>query len=317
MKIAFHTNSLPFRGTNVVMYDYAYYNQVLLQNDSYIISDANEDLSAIDKFKDRFPIFLYQDFSEVDKFLAREKIDFLYVIKAGLNDGKISQTVKTGVHSVFKFFEPHGDVYAYVSEWLANDMTGGKYPYVPHIINLKNTHTNFRKNFHIPEDAKVFGYYGGPTSFNLEFAVYAMYFIAKKFPNIYFLFMNIDAVGPEMPNIIFLPGTFDLEVKSSFINTCDACIHARMDGETFGLTIGEFSSFNKPIITYSGKGLDIYDKSHLSILGEKALVYSTVEELLQLILDFDHFKNKFVDWNCYRQFSPENVMQKFDQVFLK
>ncbi len=317
MRIAFHTNSLSLRGTNVVIYDYAYYNQLLLQNESYIIADGKEDLCAIDKFRDKFPIFIYQDFSEVNGFISKEKIDFLYILKMGLNDGKISGTVKTGVHSVFKYFEPHGDVYAYVSEWLANTMTSGQYPYVPHIIDLKNTNKDLRKNLRIPPNANVFGYYGGPTSFNIEFVVYAVYFIAKKFPDIYFIFMNVEPIGPEIPNIIFLPGTFDLELKSDFINTCDACIHARMDGETFGLSIGEFSSFNKPIITYSGKDIDIYDKSHLSILGEKALIYSTVEEFLELILDFNRFKNKFTDWNCYRQFSPENVMKKFEQVFLK
>lgn len=36
--------------------------------------------------------------------------------------------------------------------------------------------------------------------------------------------------------------------KTTFINTCDAMLWARHDGETFGLAIGEFSSKNKPVI---------------------------------------------------------------------
>ncbi len=318
MKIAFHSNSLPYRGTNVVVYDYARYNQLILGNESAIIADANEDLSALEKFQSAFPVFLYKDFKEVDDYISAEKIDFLYLIKAGINDGKLSAKVKNGVHTVFKFFEPHGDVYAYVSQWLANEMSGGKYPYVPHIINLAPTTKNLRQNLRIPEDALVFGYYGGPTSFNLEFVVYAIYLIAKKYKNIYFLFMNVDPITPDIENIIYLPGSFDLEVKAAFINACNACLHARMDGETFGLTIGEFSSFNKPIITYSGRDFaDIYDKSHLSILKEKALIYSSIEELLELILNFRSYENKFDDWNCYREFSPGNVMHKFDEVFLR
>ena len=40
------------------------------------------------------------------------------------------------------------------------------------------------------------------------------------------------------------------ELKVSFINTCDCMIHARTDGETFGLAIAEFSTLNKPIISH-------------------------------------------------------------------
>lgn len=317
MKIAFHTNSIPFRGTSVVTYDYAHYNETLLNNSSYMLACADEDLSALEKFQKRFPVFLYKNFSEVDDFIKAEGIDFLYLIKMGPNDGKLSKVVPSGVHVVFKFFQPHGNKYAYVSEWLSGAMTGGTYPYVPHIIDLKDTGLNIRKHLNIPPEAKVFGYYGGPDSFNIPFAQAACYFIAKKFPDVWFLFMNVNPFCENLPNLIFLPGSYDLNLKAGFINACDACIHGRADGETFGLTIGEFSSFNKPIITHSGEGLQGYDSCHLSILKEKALLYSSTEELLELLLNFDAYKNKFSDWNQYRQFEPQPVMEKFKEVFLQ
>ncbi len=38
MKIAFHSNQLSIRGTEVVLFDYAHYNKLLLGNESFIIS---------------------------------------------------------------------------------------------------------------------------------------------------------------------------------------------------------------------------------------------------------------------------------------
>ena len=37
--------------------------------------------------------------------------------------------------------------------------------------------------------------------------------------------------------------------KEAFYRTCDAMLHARRDGETFGLAVAEFSVRNKPVIT--------------------------------------------------------------------
>ena len=41
MKIAFHSNQLGLRGTEIALFDYAYYNRELLGNESIIISDIN------------------------------------------------------------------------------------------------------------------------------------------------------------------------------------------------------------------------------------------------------------------------------------
>ena len=116
MKIAFHSNQLGIRGTEVALYDYALGNRDILGNESFIISDNNADLTTLDKFTSQFPVYLYNNFSEVEKFIEQESIDAIYYIKAGFNDGKLVKNAKNLVHSVFKHNEPHGDVYAYVSE---------------------------------------------------------------------------------------------------------------------------------------------------------------------------------------------------------
>ena len=51
-----------------------------------------------------------------------------------------------------------------------------------------------------------------------------------------------------MKNIIHLPMITDLEKKVEFINTSDAMLWARKDGETFGKIYCKFSTLNKPVI---------------------------------------------------------------------
>lgn len=113
-------------------------------------------------------------------------------------------------------------------------------------------------------------------------------------------------------NIIFLPASTELEYKVKFINTCDAYIHARKQGESFGIAVGEFSIKNKPILTY-GKS---EEKSHLKILGDKALVYEDSNDLKNIILNFRDIKNDH--WDCYSElYNPYSIMKKFDSVFIK
>ena len=76
------------------------------------------------------------------------------------------------------------------------------------------------------------------------------------------MFMNQDPFC-DIDNVLFIEGTTDQEQKVAFINTCDVMIHARERGETFGLAIAEFSSQNKPIITYSLSP----ERCHIDILG--------------------------------------------------
>jgi hypothetical protein len=94
-------------------------------------------------------------------------------------------------------------------------------------------------------------------------------------------------------------------------------IHARSDGETFGLAIGEFSSFNKPVFTYDAPYW-WYMRAHIDMLGDKALKYKNKEELLSYLLQIDKPYVKDVEWDCYSiKFSPKNVINKFKEVFIK
>lgn len=318
MNIAFHSGQLGVRGTEIALFDYAFHNRELLGNNSIIISNKNADLSGIDKFKNRFEVFLYDNFSEVTNIIDKNKIDLIYFIKGGSNDGLLVPGIKNVVHSVFQYRQPHGDVYAYVSKWLSEKASGGELPYVPHMIDiLKHDHNmNYRDFLGIPNDAIVFGYYGGPISFNIPFARNAVIDVANKNKNIYFLFMNSEKFC-DIDNVIFLDSTTDVENKIGFINTCDACIHGRNGGESFGLTLGEFSIKNKPIITTTYCTEHLCDEAHIDVLGDKAVLYHDYQELVDILENFKDIVDVSYDWNCYRDYSPELVMKKFNDVFLR
>ena len=141
VKIAFHTDFFDVRGTCVSLYDYAHYNETILNNKSIILiprkglEDGNKsDELAIQKFYKRFSIniFPYEDVEHMELILKSEKCDILYTIKYGKNDGLISKVAKTVVHCVFDMSEPHGDVYAGVSEQIAKKF--GQTNFVPHMI---------------------------------------------------------------------------------------------------------------------------------------------------------------------------------------
>ena len=57
--IAFDSGHLLERGTDVALYDYAHFNETLLQNRSLILCPAAAEISCIDKFRSRFSVLLY------------------------------------------------------------------------------------------------------------------------------------------------------------------------------------------------------------------------------------------------------------------
>jgi len=313
MKIAFHCNQLGVAGTEVATFDYAFFNQQMLGNESIIISKLNpkHDYPLIlDKFKKHFKVIQYNDFKEVEKILDDNKVDIFYALKSGEHDGVISKGRKSCIHVVFKAFQPHGRVYAYISNWLSKEASFGLHPWVPHMINLPDHNEDMRQDLNIPKDAMVYGRYGSYNEFNLWFVNNSIKKILNKNKNVWFLFANTPRFH-EHENIIYLDPIYDIGEKVKFINTCDAMIHARSRGETFGIACGEFSSKNKPVITYGASP----EKAHIDMLGTKGLYYYGEGDLDFLFNNF--VKDDDKDWDAYSdRYNPRRVMEKFKQVFL-
>ena len=310
--ICFWLNHLGERGMCVSTYDYAYYNEKILNNKSIILhnaDDASGDPEVLNKFTAQFEIYRCR-VADIDSMVATLHGDLLYILKHGKYDDFMYFKTKTAIHAVFEATQPHGDIFAVIS----SEVNGANHlPIVPHMINLPTNTETMRAELNIPEHALVFGRHGGYDQFNMDFVHNAVLHIALSQPNVYFVFMNTRPFCQEMPNIIHIAKTIDLEKKTAFINTCDAMIWGRSGGETFGLSIGEFSSRNKPVFC-----MDIGSRAHVNILGEKAVVYtreSLYNQMVTFIGNYKEMKNR--DWNAYKEFTPENVMHIFNKVFIE
>ena len=316
-RVAFLSNKLTLRGTEVAIFDYADYNEKILKNKSIIITRDYEkiknefdvDIQSYNKFKNRFEVYYYESQQEIDNIIINNKITHLFIIKAGAYDGLYSNFCKNIIHCVFDTRQKHGDVYTPIGQTI-NNYCGTNYPVMPFMVTLPECDENLRNELNLPKNAIIFGRYGGCESFDIKFVHEVIKNIVNKRNDIYFLFMNTN-VFYEHRKIIYLPGNTDMIFKRKFINTCDALIHARERGETFGLTCGEFSICNKPVITWNNS----YEKEHNLILKEKAVLYNNQNDLNNIFETFTKDKYDVMN-NGYLFYNPENVMKIFNEVCL-
>ena len=300
--IGFHAcGHLCERGTDVAMFDYAYYNQKINRNKSIIFYE-NGNSDVIKKFENEFEVIKYNSFEEINNY----NLTHFYNIKANNKPNQLTK-FKNLSHIVFDIYSQEKAVNEIIAV-ISSSVKGNKtYPCIPHMINLPNFSENFRNTLGIPESSLVFGRHGGKETFDISYVHKAIKEILEERNDIYFLFMNTFPFYVH-PRIFYIQPIINLNEKVIFINTCDAMIHARLDGESFGLSIGEFSIKNKPIITSYGN----YN-THIDILGDRAIIYNSKESLL---LIFRTFKSEKKIWNAYQEYTPEKVMNRFNDIFL-
>jgi hypothetical protein len=298
MNILFHSNQLGVRGTEVALYDYAHYNETILGNVSYVAAPANSDMTALGKFKTRFGdrIILYNSFEE----LYSLPIEAAYFIKAGFNDGLLIPGVRNIVHAVFNASDKHGEVYVAVSEWLGKIHN---VDHLPHIVSLPDIAADFREFIRASNNDIVFGRYGGFDQFDVPYLGDAIKAAADK--GIKFLFMNTKQLNFQHPNVMYSEANTDIATKTAFINTCDAMIHGRNEGESFGLSIAEFLHQNKPVLT----NIQCRDRNHIHVLGDKGFYYSNGNELYAMLTSFE--KKEYNVKSLVDKFRPEIVMENF------
>ena len=317
MKVAFHSSYLGYRGTEIALMDYAQGNKEVLGNDSIFLMpwrEEGENHPVSQRMMGIAPLRFYRSDDEREAILQEERADFFYCIKNGFNDGVFSKRVRTGVHAIFRESEFHGDIYAYVSPWLSEVMTYGKAPWIPHMVRSVGDSGDLKAELGVPETATVFGRHGGDDSFDIPWVQKAVVETAKKNPAVWFLFMNTRSFSGAkgIPNIQFLPATADPTVKRRFLNSCDAMLHGRMRGETFGLSCLEFAMAGKPVLTFAKSP----EKAHLEILGAAAATYENPVELQELLQYPASGLKRRADLK-FQDYRPEAAMKKFQEVFLK
>ena len=96
MKVAFHTNTLLFRGSENALWDYAVLNETVLGNRSLICFREHPDLatSAVAvRWRNRFPVLTYRSRRDLSKQLQESGAEVLYLIKPGPYDGMVVEGV--------------------------------------------------------------------------------------------------------------------------------------------------------------------------------------------------------------------------------
>lgn len=327
MRVLFHCEQLNYRGTTNSVYDYARYNQEILGNESVIVYsstnpegiDTGSVPEVVDKFKSAFNVLQYNSNEHLNDIAS--KFDFCYSQRAGLRTDRegtvqlpLVTSTKFGVHCVFQYHDPHGDVYAYISEWLSQNVAklynAPVHPFVPYIVELPETKLNLREAIGIPKDKLVFGRHGGVNTFDIPFVKNVISRIVSERDDIVFLFMNTTPFINHR-NVIFINPVFDRVITSSFVSACDAMLHARELGESFGLAISEFLFHDKPVLAWEGG----FDRNHVNMLSNYDCLYRDEKECYNMIVNFrERPKQDFK--RIVEPFSPRNVMEKFSQTFL-
>lgn len=341
-KIAFCDMFINRRGSSVALYDMAHYNETILGNKSVIISCSSEyeesyknHPDALQKFKDRFEVFniglepttwgkhnlLYGNIAETEAVIKSEGVDALYLMK-GCYTPHLSKQVPNLVHMLFvnEPGEYHGDQFAFISDWL-RDLCKQKYGLeknsVPWMVNIEQHEGDLRSELGIPDDAMVLGYHGGYGCFGVPYVGEPIFHALNNRPDLHIVIMNVDknqtSINFDHPRLTWLPGTAEMKRKTQFINTCDAMLHARHHGETFGLSCGEFNRHNKPIIGCA----TVEDRCHIDILGDSFIGYSNPQELYNIMMNISHDFINSRNWDKYSiKNNPETVMKTFKEVFL-
>ena len=314
MKVGFYLKEVNFRGIANSIYTFAKNNEKILKNKSVIFYNSKSvenQIEAIRLFKKKFTVYKTHNFNELEKYYKKFNLDIIYFQREGFKDYLVKNT-KNVIHAIFpeNMFGYHGFKYAYISKWLSKVSSNKKYPYVPLPVELVDNKLNLRNKLNIPLNAKVIGYHGGNSSFDLQFVRDLIEELVNKNNNIYFIFMNINKFISHH-KVIFLRGTFNPLKKVKFINTCDAMLHARSLGESFGISCAEFAIKNKLIFTYGF----CRHRAHMDICANNIVPYFSYYDLKKKLIRFK--KEERVRNGIKKKFTEKKTIKIFEKVFLK
>jgi hypothetical protein len=313
MRVSFDGGRLNERGVAVALFDYAWHARDLLGVEPIILHDARDppDPAHVERFARAFPTHAYGDDAEMSRRIERERVDVAYFLKTRRGDARVSRSCRTAVHEVFKFFQPHGDSYAYISRSLADAMTGGRYPHVPHIVDPPPPRADLRASLGIPRDAFVVGRHGAPDQFNAPFAPRAILDALARRRNLWILLLNT-ARFADHERIVHLPATADRQRIADFIATCDIGMNARRVGETFGLAIAEFLAQDKPVLVWEGGR----DRNHLALVDDPKYRYRARDDLTERLCALEPRDGGGAWAARVAPFAPAPVMAEFATTFL-
>lgn len=255
-----------------------------------------------------FEFIFYSDKQELLRLVEEKSITHTYVFSGGRrtdlpyfdkNDPesfRIGQT-KHITHVVFKNYDPHGEIYGYVSEWLQkaslfrflirrlSRRTKTKIMAIPHFVDWSEIshvpNSNLREALGIGPTEKVIGRLGGYREFSDPAAKRAIIKLLKKNPGYRVICVNTEPFFYH-PRLIYIEKMTRAEVLD-FYNACDVLVNGRLMGESFGYSIVEPLSLGKPVIAPHWIRNPLMDKNHIQILSQAKLLYYSSSHFQRLI----------------------------------
>lgn len=299
------------------LFNYAYYNEMLLGNDSVIFyqKDHREQHDGmVAKMKAHFQCVAYDSFSEITNLITLHRITVMYGLNAPISPEWKCHIINHSIQSTTTTTTTSTPNQQLPPTPPSQIETPDPNPIVPLIVAPASWRKSgsLRAACGIAEDAIVMGRYGGFYDFNIGYVKETIRDILQTHPHVWFLFLNTQQFIRH-ERALFFEGTPDTERKRHFIAACDAMLHARSLGEVFGMSCGEFSAAGKPILTACTHYLANH---HISVLGSRALLYHNASTLTHLILNIRSIHKLRPDWNAYHQYEPHRVMSAFQRTFL-
>lgn len=311
-----HANDFSERGDSVTLLSVA--NLLSLEFGAKVIIAIPQSASTVSRVRLEeaktlgLPVFRYTNKAELDAIAIKNTVTHSYFFSGGRREDlpffdpldpqsfRVANTFHI-THVVFRNFDPHGDVYAYVSEWLyskarlqilirkafnskAKNKTDGTLVCSwPHFVNLAPRGDSIDSVLfkgELPSDARIIGRIGGFNEFSDPAAKKAVKKILEFDAKAFFIFVNTRKFI-DHPRVLYTRPLSRTEV-TAFYDICDLFINGRRMGESFGYSIFEPLSVGKPVIAPNWLRNPIMDGNHLRILGPLGLLYSTSNSLLRI-----------------------------------
>ena len=343
LRVLFMSNQLGDRGTEVALYDYADAFERAACGVAWVAAPASRTSPSVRaKFEARFPGRVLglaggcnadaasdgaACTAAVARALAMARARIVYAIDYGTRlfwapppDAIVL------VHGVFDGRDAPwpGDVRAAVISDSVRRAPG--VAVVPHIVPplppAPAAAASLRAELGIAAGATVFCRHGGTGTFDVPAARAAVCMYARRQAAAggagYVLLLNTAPADCDAgaSRIVHLPAVVSLEDKARFLAACDACVHGRLHGETFGLAVAECAVAGLPVLASAHADAD--QDFHLRTLGAHARLYDSPDSLLELMERFDvaDARAHAGDYaRIYAEFAPPSVMLTFLRAF--
>lgn len=328
------------RGSGSSEFDYAdYMEKYLGASTALILCDYFKDASyqpTVDRMRARFGVRVLEaamphrkwQGTALQEALLRHNVTHLHVQIGGapwqnrFELGRLAGLKSThlAVHAMFHGSHPYGNAFAKLDDTIDGANTA-VVPYLATPLSGADSKagSEIRRGHGIRAADTVVCGYGGQTSFDIAFARETVCSLGGSSdsagPNLYFLFANFPKFCSNASSrVFFLPALATQAVKHGFVQACDAMLHARASGETFGLAVAEFNMMSRPVLTWNkSRG-----RAHINILGDEALLYSNASDLRSHLLDVASMKSRHHHRQArpaYEGYLPGPVMLRFCHVF--